>query len=386
MLEKGTNRGQVSPIAGNGSFSFTGIDLNKKHTFLLFSSDFQLSSVLALKVNQGAVVNQYFSTKVTVLPFVVVDGPLLSFGGNSDSVTIDDSPVTDTNVNGIPDGMDSLFALSDLAYDRDKDGIADTIDIDDDADGTLDYWDFDSNGNAIPDALEKTHDQYGSVISYQAITIEKDITSATNTDYYINFIVAGGSTIKIDTITVIAPLTLISKAVSQDTANSNAAWDAKLLDGGANFDMGAGDGIFGARIKIPAAGLPRRYQSYIYRVNFAAASECPARSLDFPISFPSATLGDFNFTLAGDILTKSGSPLGEKIAYYWSVQVLTNENALVFNSPPLLNTVETYTLPKANLPKANNLKVRIVASSAQRITAYPAFRVYSIPQVLDLTL
>lgn len=408
LVDKATGESRVAEINALGSFSFAQVSNSNSYTLVLLNTDFRLASVLSMVAadNPGKVY-QWFQAEGSRLPRIIHKGPAMEFN-HTDSVTILSDLANDKDGNGVPDGMDTTelsFYSEDLQplvmpsfavagdsdendrskfADIDKDGLPNWFDDDDDGNGTLDIFDLDANGDLVLDSNQKVGDHYfGGGIEHIAVQVFAEPNNVKKA----KFVIKLSEDAEVPTsVSVLGPTSLFDDSriiIKGETGKEEAGdmWNRTLKDDGSGFDGSEDDGIYARKIKLRTGKSPKTKQVVFISVKYESYSR------EFPYTFPDVTLGkiDFIYTKLNRVVTKSGSPFGDdEESYLWTVNVFDDDGSLVHASSLLEGATQKYTIPEEDIDDASkNYTIKVFAQTLEKVSGYPGFIIESEKKSLD---
>ena len=388
LLDRATNTGRLSLVAANGGFSFKKVDPARQYTLVLLTPDQQFSAMLSARESGIAGVLSYFTITGSTLPNLVHRGLSLDFGGRENITLASNIVSPDANQNGTIDGLEAVWAS--LLADDDLDGLPQEFDLDDDQDGIPDFFDSDSNGDAIEDVLGKSHDDHWSHwVEQWTASLERNISpDGATSSYYIAFQAQTVEGTVPSTVRVQGPASILTGAMTLVTDDAGTVveqpWNGQLLDDGRHFDRVAGDGLYGAKLRISGTSLPRSMHALFLLVTVPDPAGEPAE-VAFSRLLPDTALGEVTLTHDNAaLLTRTGEPFETRTEYTWSVLMYDAAGGLVFASDPLSSQLTTFQIPAQIRPTDQVLSYKSVFSSVPRVPSMPALVIHSALQVLTL--
>lgn len=379
LLQKSTNRGYLSKISANGTYSLSSVPNDLPFNIYLLNPDLQLASVLYY-LDEENIARQYFYPLSNLLPFIINKGYTLEIG-NENGIKWDEKHSSiDSNANTAPDGIEQHWgttfdhAPSPAAntYDRDLDGIANIFDRDDDNDGKLDIFDLDSDADGKADQSAETHDQFfTNDINFFAITITKELHTDSEPIYYLHINGQLNSTFSTAAVNLLAPDSLLQDASivlkDENGVISETTFNGALHDDGLHFDRKAGDSLYSAKIKL--SGNPPRDKQVLFLELISDGGE----KVYFGHSVQGVSLGTVIASINEGEVTISGEPFPSDSDYQWSILIQDEGGKAVFQSPPISRDQTTYSVPLSSFADASLLSYKVLIYSPHRILGFPYY-------------
>jgi hypothetical protein len=146
LVEKQSGICRVSKIGNVGNYNFSGVFSDRSYSLVLLDPSYRISSVIARSIRGQDKLQQFFKVTGPSLPALVQSGPIVLFSDLA-KVTWDNDLASDSDQDGIPDGIDLSLT------DTDNDGLSNSDDADLDGDGLVNWFDKDDDG----DGIRQTH-------------------------------------------------------------------------------------------------------------------------------------------------------------------------------------------------------------------------------------
>lgn len=412
FVERDTGITKIAQIDRVGNYSITGLATNRPQTIVLLDSKYRLQAVLSYS-EATEKIKQYFLLEGETMPPLIQSGSKLEFSDFT-SITLCDQTASDSDKDGIPDGMETgqLKMTESIATDNgdtkvlqmaaldgetetttalnpdiDSDGIINYFDSDDDGDGTIDVFDSDANGNSIADGTEQNSELY---FSYQLHYLVVQTLSEVQDDDSLKISLILTAKLQDDAdppaggIKVIGPSSLFQNAqvytINQQTGDAVMAdWDMTLADDGLNQDLAANDGVYSRTVVLAANKVPEANQALFIQLVGAESSS----NIEFPFAFPALTLGTITGSFAvsngTQTLTLGGTQFKNYLddsalaGFNWSAHIFDSESIKVFSSELIAGTETTYTLSDKILEEGETYSGFVATKSLARILGYPLY-------------
>jgi hypothetical protein len=390
LIERDGGVARVADADANGILRWNKVSFDATQTAVLMSPDYLLQSVMAIPATKVKTVKQYFTITSTILPQLVQKGSGLTFQ-NTNGVTIQDIYASDTDGDGLPDGVGSLGlnlgswnlsavdtdkdgTVNDSDNDIDGDGLVNGVDTDDDGDGIFDVMDGDANGNGVPDSQENLGEPYFTRgIEYFEVKYEQSASSKT-LQYVLK--VRDGYTPSAVKIRGAGSLLDGGTAIASD--GSTSAWDLTLLDDGANFDGAAKDNLYGRKVQLGSGKAPRVNQLLFGQVTIGTGDS--AFTAEFPWIFPNVSLSSIStsYDTSSRVVTLSGNPFGADLqGFTWSVSLTNAAGLKVYESSAIAGSTRTLTIPANVMQSGSTYTYVAVAQTLDKVPGMPAIAVRS---------
>jgi hypothetical protein len=390
FIERDGGVARVADADANGILRWNKVSFDATQTAVLLSPDYLLQSLMAIPSTKTKSVKQYFNIASTSMPQIVQKGSILTFQ-NTNGIIVQDLYASDTDGDGLPDGVGSLglnsggFNLSsgdidndgllnDSDNDIDGDGLVNVVDTDDDGDGTLDVLDTDANGNTVLDSQESLGGPYFSRgIEYFEVKYEQGTTA--NTFQFVMKVRDGYTP---SAVKVRGPSSLLDGATAIASDGTTGAWDLTLQDDGANFDGASKDNLYGRKIQLAAGKTPRVNQLLFGQLTIGAGDS--AFTAEFPWIFPNVSLSAIttSFDASSRVVTLSGNPFGTDLqGFIWSVALTNAAGLKVYESSAISGATRTLTIPANVLQSGVTYSYVAVAQTLDKVPGMPAIAVRS---------
>ena len=394
MTDYDNSMSSVGVVNAAGNFVLPNVLNSQRFTLALLDPQFKLAAVLAAGGDDGKTVKQVFRFTGTQLPILVNNGPIISFT-NLSGITWESNLARDTDGDGIPDGRETSLdaagtdtdgdgVINAIDPDIDGDGLLNVLDLDDDGDGTPDAFDADSNGDTVLDTTQTVGDLYfSSLLTYGSVQVVQDTQSDSSFQTSLLITTKIPSTGLPTAMKMRGPGSLLdgslSVRVNPDTGDAiTAAWDNALLDDGLNEDGAAGDGTYVRRVQLSTGKLPRAQQFMFFQFIDEVVGN-GTRTCELPFVLPDVVSGAISGTYAADSRTVTfvGAPFAAIKTFKWTVDVYSSSGVKVFVSEPIDGATATYVIPSTVLEAGLTYTAKIVATTPERLTSYPAWIVRS---------
>lgn len=423
IVEKNSAVSRVAQIDATGQFAFGHVYIEQAQTLILLSEDYIIRAVLTLPSETVLQVNQYFKlTSGTTLPHLIQRGSMITWQDTT-NITIEGPAVLDNDGDQIPDGVSSQLGLSyglNLSSDLDGDRLDETTDLDIDGDGLLNPFDSNDDGDSTTDGTVEIYDDFDDDkfgdntldlnqkigdtyfsrgFKWIMITYDLTPTDFNNPPAFVktmNFLAKLNDEYQVEkpnTIHIRSYPNLPFFLQGATTLDTGEAWNGLLKDDGLNEDGAAGDGLYARKILIDPTKRPISNQVIFFNIYYKGWSE------EFPFTFgpvnPSrlvpnpynASTRTITFMQKGvDGKNVNPYPFGNHTNFNWIVTVYEvpsdgSSDRVVFTSPPLLGSDDTFVIPENVIDPsgAKTYRYKISAQSKERIRGYSTYRVHSMP-------
>ncbi|MCX6117291.1 MAG: hypothetical protein NT027_07105 [Proteobacteria bacterium] len=384
LMEQQSGAGRIAEADGNGSLKFSQASVGAVQTALLLSPDFLVQSVMSIPSTKSNTVRQYFQLTKNTIPRLIQKGGVINFQ-NTDTLNILDQYSTDTDGDGIPDGVASLglAAMTDsdsdgtaneYDFDLDGDGLPNTFDSDDDGDGILDALDSDSNGNGVNDTQERFSDMHFKV-GFEYINVQQVKNTAGTTFKFIAKVREG---ITPSSVKIRGATTLLANSTYTSADTSGAIWDFSLADDGKNGDANTKDSLYARSVTFASGVMPRTDQAIFFQL---AIGEGPTQFVaEFPFVFPELTLAvpSTSYAPATRTVTLAGDPFGSsQQEFLWLVTVTNSDGLRVYESNPIAGSQRAAIIPSNILQTGKSYTYKVTARAQDKVTGYSSLIVES---------
>jgi hypothetical protein len=390
LIERESGIARVADADANGILRWNKVSFDATQTAILLSPDYLLQSVTTIPSTKAKTVKQYFNITATTLPQIVQKGSGLTFQ-NTNGIAVQDIFASDTDGDGLPDGVGSLGLnmtswnlssvdtdkdgiVNDIDNDIDGDGLVNVVDTDDDGDGTLDVIDADANGNSVADSQENIGGPYFSRgIEYFEVRFEQGTSSKT-----MQFVLKVRENYTPSAVKIRGPSGLLDGATAVASDGSTGAWDLALLDDGANFDGAGKDKLYGRKIQLASGKSPRVNQVLFGQVTIGTGDS--AFTAEFPWIFPNISLSGIStsYDTSSRVVTLSGNPFGTDLqGFTWSVSVTNPSGLKVYESTAIPGTSRTLAIPSNVMQPGTSYTYVAVAQTLDKVPGMPAIAVRS---------
>jgi hypothetical protein len=396
LIERDGGVARVADADANGILRWNKVSFDATQTAVLLSPDYLLQSVMAIPSTKTKTVKQYFNVTSTILPQIVQKGSGLTFQ-SMNGVTVQDLYASDTDGDGLPDGVGSLglnlgpWALTNVDTDKDGtvndsdndidgDGLVNVVDTDDDGDGVLDVMDGDANGNSITDSQENIGGPYFTRGSeYFEVKYEQNATTKT-----LQFIFKLREGYTASAVKIRGAGSLLDGGTAIASDGATGAWDLTLLDDGANFDGAAKDNLYGRKVQLASGKAPRVNQILFGQVTIGTGDS--AFTAEFPWIFPNISLSSIttSYDSSSRVVTLNGNPYGADLqGFTWSVS-LTNASGLkVYESSAIAGATRTLTIPANVMQSGATYTYSAVAQTLDKVPGMPAIAIRSADATIN---
>lgn len=393
LLERDSTTARVAAADSSGNLKFSKVSLAAVQTAYLLSPDFLVQSVLSMPSTTANTIRQYFTLNKTTLPRVVQKGSILNFQ-STDAISIQSGNSTDTDGDGIPDGMASLgliqsspggFALStdtdkdgtvnESDADIDSDGLPNAIDSDGDGDATIDALDADANGNGVADSQENNSSQHFAV-GVEYVAAQYIVTSSAST---VRFITKVRDTITPTSVKIRGATSLLgSSSYIKSDGSSGGSWDLSLADDGVNDDGSTGDLLYGRSVVLASGKSPRGNQVVFFQLEMGSGAE--AFTAEYPFLFPplTPTVPTTSYDATTRTVTLEGDPLGTEITgFVWVVSIADSDGITIYEGPAVAGATRTFVIPSNVMQTGQTYTYRASAQTLDKVAGYPSIVVRS---------
>jgi|GEM_PF-2039744 len=386
-LERQTQIARSAVIGDNGNYSIENLRADRPRTIVLLSPDHLLRSILSIPTATPTKINQYFRATPDQFPPLFERGPIVVFGELDGVDSVDDSIASDRG-NGVPNaaygdngyGLVSGSPSSDVALT----GLPPVLNPDRNANGTLDIFETDVDGNERPDAAENHGPNFFTEgLAHAAVQYElSSVASGTETAQVVfSARLQPGATA---TDIKITGSTHLTSGATVSGGSSPGAWDGTLLDDGTNEDGIAGDGIFARRITLSSASRLKSYEVILFEPRRGDATANPTAqplaSAKYPVTVPPLTLTAMS-TPVWDSVTRTinrvGNPFGTISAYTWSVTVFDANGKPVYSSASIAGTEDSFVIPSNATDSSGSYTAKITVKCQEQVSGYSFFVVTS---------
>ena len=386
-LERQTQIARSAVIGDNGNYSIENLRADRPRTIVLLSPDHLLRSILSIPTATPAKINQYFRATPDQFPPLFERGPIVVFGELDGVDAVDDSIASDRG-NGVPNAAygDNGYGLvsGSPSGDVDLTGLPPVLNPDRNANGTLDIFETDVDGNERPDAAENHGPNFFTEgLAYAAVQYElSSVASGTETAQVVfSARLQPGATA---TDIKITGSTHLTSGATVSGGSSPGAWDGTLLDDGTNEDGIAGDGIFARRVTLSSASRLKSYEVILFEPRRGDATANPTAQplagAKYPIAVPPLTLTAMS-TPVWDSVTRTinrvGNPFGTISAYTWSVTVFDANGKPVYSSASIAGTEDSFVIPSNATDSSGSYTAKITAKCQEQVSGYSLFVVTS---------
>ncbi len=394
LLERDSGTARVAVGDASGNLKFSKVSLAAVQTAYLLSPDFLVQSVISLPSLTANTVKQYFTLNKTILPRIVQKGSVINFQ-STDAITIQSQNTTDTDGDGVPDGMASLaldnldlsgFGLSTVDTDKDGlinesdsdmdgDGLPNVIDSDSNGDGIIDALDADANSNKIADNQERVSPQHFAVgVEYVAAQYIVSSTGST-----VRFVTKVRDSIAPTSVKIRGAKSLLDSSTYIKTdLTSGGSWDLSLVDDGANDDGASGDGIYARTVALASGKSPRGNQVVFFQLAMGTGAD--AFTAEYPYLFPPLTpaIPTTSYDATTRTVTLAGDPFGSSVSgFVWVVSVANSSGRVVYEGPAVSGSTRTFVIPSNIMQSGQTYSYFASAQTLDKVTGYPAIVVRS---------
>ena len=390
LVEKQSGICRVSKIGNVGNYNFSGVFSDRSYSLVLLDPSYRISSVIARSIRGQDKLQQFFKVTGPSLPALVQSGPIVLFSDLA-KVTWDNDLASDSDQDGIPDGIDLSLTDTDNDglsnsddADLDGDGLVNWFDKDDDGDGIVDTFDADADGDGVTDSAQSLGQTFfNQGLDYVAVQVVQDVNDEGGLDTAMLLTAQATSAANPASVTIKGADDLLnnSNAVLTNAANGNtstAPWDKSLADDGLNNDGAASDLLFARYVSLASGVVPKGDQVIFFQIPSSSASD--AYKLEYPFTFPLITSGVISGTYDADsrTFTKSGTPFESESYYSWSVDIFGPSGNKIYSSPSIEGNESSFVMPSGILDDSVSYTAKFLAASKGGVLSYPYWLVRSL--------
>lgn len=392
LVERDSGIARVAEADSSGILKFSKASLEAAQTLVLLSPDYLVQSVLSIPSTKTNTIKQYFQMTKNTIPRLIQKGGIITFQ-NVDTLTVQDNTATDTNADGVPDGVASLglsyenhgFKLvstdtdkdgltNDLDTDIDGDGLINVIDTDDDGDGIADYVDADANGDSVTDSQQQVSEQYFKA-GLEYVAVQYTVTPTTKTLKFVTK-VRDGVTPK--AVAVKGATSFLKDSTYTSSDGTTGAWDYSLVDDGKSEDSGEKDLTYGRLVTLATGITPRNNQVVFFQLTMGEGTE--KFVAEYPYMFPNVTPATptTSYDTTTRTVTLAGDPFGASVQdFVWTVSVKNSDGTKVYESGATPGATRTLVIPANILMSGKTYTYKAVAQLLDKVSGVPAMAVHS---------
>ena len=406
FVERDSGIARTSVIDVLGNYRVSSLAVNRPQTIALLSTTYHLESVLAMIGAETDKVHQFFTVDGNTLPTMVHNGSIVQFV-DSQNLSFTSDVASDTDGNGIPDGIDGTvhlrlhgkkLALAAAAAssastgaaagnytspDLDGDGLINVFDSDANGNGVLDIFDPDVDGDAMDDSAALIHypgSQYFpegldwiAVQVFQqmepqdAITTTLQIAAKTKPGF-------SPAAVRVEGASELLSNADVMTVNTTTGAQTRTSWDSTLAT-----DSAATTGLYARTVALDGVKKPKANQLMFIVVDTNEDGVVLTRK--YPFMFAAVTAG--TITGSWNSATKSmtlGGTLFKNFAtgtaitdFKWSLHLFSSDNVEVFASDPIPGTTTSFVVPSTYLESGATYSAYLAARSLAKIAGYPAW-------------
>lgn len=386
-LERGTQVARSATIDANGTYTLGNVRSDRPRTIALLSPDHLLRSILSIPTSTANRINQYFRATPDQFPPLFERGPIVIFGALDGIEPLDDAIASDRG-NGVPNaayGSIGYGLVSDSSSANvDLTGLPSVFNPDRNANGTLDIFESDTNGNDKNDAAENYGPNFFTEgLSYAVAQYELSSDGAGTETVQIVFSarLQTGATASDMKITGSNQLT---SGATVDGGTSPGAWDGTLLDDGNSEDGVAGDGIFARRVTLASAPRLKSYEVILFEPRRGDAEANPTAQpiagSQYPVTVPPLDISALGAPVWDSVtrtINRSGNPFGTITSYTWSVTVFDANGKPVYSSAAISGTEDSLVLPDNATDSSGSFTAKVTAKCREQVPGFSFFVVTS---------